>query len=102
MKAPVIDRTKYLKPINRFFNRSFSSLDEYKSEAEFQKILNDFVTLETVKKAIERAKAIRQENEELNRKIIINNNFKFFKDNPDTTVQDVVSRIFDLCCINYS
>lgn len=101
MKAGLGNRTQYLGLINRYFHRHFSSLDEYKSEGEFKKILGDYVTLDTVKMAIKRANAIRDENYELGRKRITKHEFTFYKDNPDTTVHSVVSKIFDICGIDY-
>lgn len=101
MKAAVVNRTKYLGPINSYFHRDYSNLDEYKSESEFNKILEDFVTLDTVKLAIKRANTIRKEHDEVGRSKTIIHNFEFYKDNPDTTVHDVVSKIFDICGFNY-
>lgn len=41
------------------------------------------------------------ENYELGRKRITKHGFTFYKDNPDTTVHSVVSKIFDICGIDY-
>lgn len=56
--SPVPNRTSYLNPINRYFSRDFVSLNEFKEESEFQKILDECITLDSVFQATERAKKL--------------------------------------------
>lgn len=97
MTASLTNREQYLKPINKYFNRSFSSLSDYKREKEFKKILKEYVTIETAKKAVCRADKIREQRRESNCKTYEFKGQSFYYDNPDTTVHDVVRRIFEVC-----
>ena len=93
----VQDRHSYLAPINRWFHRSYGNIDEFKSHDEFQGILDEFVTLDSVEQAIHRAERIIQLNEE-DEKIKENyKGFTFYRDNPDLSVHEVVQMIFDVC-----
>ena len=58
MTHAVQDRHSYLAPINRWFHRNYTDIDEFKSHDEFQKILEEFVTLDSIIQAISRAKKI--------------------------------------------
>ena len=96
MATPVRSREAYLAPINRYFSRNFTSLDDFKSESEFQKILDEYITLDSVFLAIERAERIVEQNKKQKRA----ENYKkvvFFHDNPDISVHDVVKLIFEVC-----
>lgn len=97
MKAAVSSRTAYLKLINHYFQRNYSSLDEFKSEREFSRILQEFVTLESVKKAIERAKVLVNDNKAIGKRFENYKGFQFYRDNPDLTVHEIVKLIFDIC-----
>ena len=55
MSHAVLNRKAYLAPINRWFHRDFADLDEFKREAAFREILDEFVTLDSIKQAIRRA-----------------------------------------------
>lgn len=97
MNYAIHDRESYLKPINEFFHRKFSDLNEFKSHDEFQMILEEFVTLDSVKLAVRRAEKIVQDNNR-NKKVKENyRGFAFFHDNPDVTVHEVVRLIFEVC-----
>lgn len=58
----VHNRYAYLPLINKWFHRSYTSIDEFKRQDEFQRILNEYVTLDSIKQAIRRAKKIVQNN----------------------------------------
>ena len=96
MTHSVQNRNSYLAYVNRYFNKNYSNLNQYKQEDEFCNILNEFITLQSVKMAIDRAEKILQYN--------INNNkqqcykkFNYFQNNPDLTVHRVVQKIFNTC-----
>ena len=97
MNYAVQDRHSYLAPVNRWFNRSFKSIAEFKSHDEFQKILDEFVTLDSVKLAIERAQKLVQNNKDEKKVREMHNGFTFFRDNPDISVHEVVQLIFEVC-----
>lgn len=99
MGGTVSNRDKYLNPINRCFNKSFSRLDDYKNHDAFDKILKAFVSLDSIRKAVARADAIRKWNVTNHKEKCEHNSFCFYKDNPDTTVDKVIKKIFEVCGI---
>lgn len=64
MAYAVQDRHSYLAPVNRWFHRNHTSIDDFKSYDEFQGILDEFVTLDSIMQAINRAEKIIQNNED--------------------------------------
>ena len=90
------NRYSYLQLINTHFKRSYKKLDEYKSAEEFQGILDEFITLDSVFVAIDHAQVISERNK-IQGKQEEYRHFKFFQDNPDTTVHSVIKIIFDAC-----
>lgn len=101
MHAPLANRKQYLTSINRFFHRDYKKLSEYKAEKEFSGILKEYITLDSVKKAIGRAAALRLRQNDNGYSLTNYRNFKFYKENPDTTVDQIVKLIFDICEITY-
>ena len=99
MIETVADRNRYLDSINRYFHKSYSRLDDYKSHDKFDKILKDFVSLDSIRNAVARAKDIRKWNSDNNKEKCNHNGFCFYKDNPDTTVDEVIKKIFEVCGI---
>lgn len=97
MRAAVLNRMAYLRPINHYFNRKYNSLDEFKSEKEFTELLQEFVTLESVKDAIKRADEIVNENNMKGKKCENYKGFRFFRNNPDVSVHEIIKLIFDVC-----
>ncbi|MCD8119069.1 MAG: RloB family protein [Lachnospiraceae bacterium] len=96
----VTDRHAYLKLINRHFHRKYSRMDEFKKEEEFKKILEEFVTLDSVFQAIENARRIESVNVESGNKQENYKNYKFYHDNPATSVHEVVQMIMELCGVS--
>ena len=98
MGYSVPNRHAYLEPVNRWFRKDYRSLDAFKARDEFQSVLTEFVTIDSVKKAIVRAKRLdRDALENPERKLENYRNFKFYQDNPHTTVHGAVEMIFDVC-----
>lgn len=97
MNYDVQDRRAYLDPINRWFHRHFANLDEFKRENEFQKILDEYVTIDSVKCAIQRAGKIVDSNISEGKIKETYKGFTFFRDNPDVTIHEIVRMIFDVC-----
>jgi len=56
-------RRQYLTPLNQAYDQQFENLDQYKHEDNFKRIL-DQLTLDNVRKAIQRSKTIMQRNQE--------------------------------------
>ena len=97
MNYAVADRTAYLRPINQYFHRSYRSLNEFKNAAEFQRILDEFITLDAVLEAVKRAERIVNQNEQQHKVKQTYRKFSFFRDNPDVTVHKVVQMMLDAC-----
>lgn len=97
MSHSVQNRYAYLSSLNKYFNRSFAHIDDFKRADEFQKILDEFVTLDSVKSAVARAEMITEGNEKDKKKQEVYRGFSFYRDNPDITVHEVVKMIFDVC-----
>lgn len=93
----VQDRHSYLAPINRWFHRYYTNIDEFKSHDEFQKILDEFVTLDSIALAINRADKIVHNNIEERKIKETYKGITFFRDNPDVSVHNVVQMIFEVC-----
>lgn len=89
-------RKDYLAPINDCFNEKFEDLDHYKREKDFMRCLSK-LTLDDVKKAIERAEKINSQNilngyNEENYK-----GYKHFKENPSLSIHEQVKTILIEC-----
>lgn len=72
-------------------------LARFKHAKEFQEILDEFVTLESVVLAVKRADAIVQANYDARKKQENYRGFQFFRDNPDINVHEMIKLIFDVC-----
>lgn len=97
MTHAIQDRHSYLAPVNRWFYRTYTSIDEFKSHDEFQKILDEFVTLDSIRQAINRAGKIIQSNGDDKKIKETYKEITFFRDNPDISVHEVVQMILDVC-----
>lgn len=97
MTHSVDNRYSYLHSINRWFNRNYNKLDDYKKKDEFQRILDEYVTLDSVLDAVHRAEKIVSNNAAMNKKKENYKGIAFYRDNPDTSVHEVVKLIFEVC-----
>ena len=97
MDYSIQDRKAYLSPINRWFHRDFADLDEFKQEAAFQEILDEFVTLDSIRHAIRRAEKIVEQNAQGRKASENYRGLTFYHDNPDVSVHEVVRLIFEVC-----
>ena len=91
------NKKSYLKDINILYEEKFQSLDEYKQEDNFKRVLSK-ITLEDVNFAIENGKIIRNKNLEEKKKII-SGKFEYFEENPDLTIHSCIEEIFKDCKI---
>ena len=97
MNYSVQDRYAYLAPIKQHFHKQYRSLDDFKREEEFQSILDTYVTLESVKTAVERANRIVASNGEQGKTCDDYRGIRFYHDNPDLSIHEVVLKIFEIC-----
>lgn len=102
MTASVANRGAYLRPINQYFKREYHSLAEFKNETEFQHILEEFITLDTIFTAVSRAERIAENNAKQSKKRINYHSVTFYPDNPDVSVHEIVQMIFDVCEVKRS
>ena len=96
MSQTLSSRKDYLRYINKYFQKKYVKFEQFKSEKEFCSILNEFVTIDSVKYAIKNAEKIVAINCEA-QKHISYKNFEFYPQNPDLTVHRIVDRILKTC-----
>lgn len=76
-------RTQYLKPINDLYGERFESLDEYKHEGNFKRVLGK-LTIEDVITAVGRAEALSQRARENDFRKAQHCGYDYYLDNPIT------------------
>jgi hypothetical protein len=93
---PLAKQSSYLEYINKVFGTSFETLEKYKSEANFQKILSK-LTIVDVKSAIKRAEKIQEKN-------VINGfqlqkycGVEYFNENPSLSLHKIIEKILNEC-----
>lgn len=89
-------RRQYLDRINRAYGENFESLSRYKEEDNFKRLLSK-LTLEDVRTAIRRAKAIQSQNE-LNGHVLQKYaGFTYYCENPSLSVWEKIEKIMKDC-----
>jgi len=71
-------------------------LREYKKEDNFKRLLNN-LNLDDVCQAIIRAKIINERNIQCNKILYEHRKYKYYLDNPATSVWVIIERIFNDC-----
>lgn len=94
--GPLTDRKQYLVPIQQCFNEKFEDLDHFKREDIFKRCLKK-LTLEDVKAAIKRADKLTLQNIRDNKKITNHSGYKYYRDNPALSINEIVERILSEC-----
>ena len=89
-------RHQYLGAINRAYDERFSTMDEYKQESNFKRLLGK-LTLTDVWTAVERAERIMEKNKETGYPLQQYCGFEFYKVNPSLSVWEIVKQILDEC-----
>ena len=95
----VVKCDQYLNILNSAFGENFSSLDHYKEERNFKRLLQD-LSLKDVRCAIQSAQKIEQRNLESHtpqlhkkyRKI-----YSYYKENPSLNLHTVIDKLFQEC-----
>lgn len=88
-------RQQYLAPLNAAFHEHFNSLDEYKREDNFQRILKQ-LSLGDVKEAIRRSEQLMQHNDEcFERKQY--KGYSFYAENPSLSIWESIKKILHGC-----
>jgi hypothetical protein len=89
-------RRQYLDKLNKVFNESFENLDQYKHEDNFKRVLKK-LSLDNVKKAVERSKMIMQQNATSGYVPEQYKGYKFYKENPSLSTWEVIEKILKDC-----
>ncbi|MEG1197130.1 MAG: RloB family protein [Raoultibacter sp.] len=91
-RAQLGHRRDYLRPINRAFSEQFESLDQYKHEANFKRVLSK-LSLDDVVDACRRARAISHANREDERCFAEHCGYTYCLDNPATELWVTIRKI---------
>lgn len=89
-------RRQHLVPLNRAFGENFESMDEYKHEDNFKRILSR-LTLSDVVEAINRAKTIMQRNHENGYVLHKYKRYRYYKENPSLAIWEAIEKILKDC-----
>jgi len=95
----LIHRNQYLEPLNRAYGEHFSTLDEYKHEDNFKRLLRQ-LSLEDVRNAITRSKTITKINQDNGYLLHNYKNYKYYKENPSLSIWESIEQILIDCGIN--
>lgn len=92
----LVNNSAYLQYINKCYNENFQSLNGYKEEHNFKRILSK-ITLDEVKNAIFRAKQIMLNNKNNGFRICDYRKEKYYKENPSLSIHEIIEKIFKDC-----
>lgn len=95
----VADRSKYVEQINTLYGTNFTKLKDNKNRDTFDKLLEQ-ISLEDVKRAICNSQKIRLYQEDIGHHMVEYKGFKYYRENPDLTINECVEIILKECGIN--
>ena len=95
----VANRSRYIEQINALYGMNFTKLKDNKNKGAFKKLLEQ-ISLEDVKRAMRYSQEIRPYQEEIGHHMVEYRGFKYYRENPDLTVNECVELIFKECDIN--
>ena len=88
----IANRRQYLNFINQAFSEQFETLDHYKHETNFKRLLSK-MTLNDVKEAIRRSEAIMNANQECGYILYQYKGYKYYTENPSLSIWEIVRKI---------
>lgn len=94
----LMHRRQYLVPLNRAYGENFENLEQYKHENNFKRILSK-LSLDHVRQAIRRSKAIMQKNAEMGYRMQEYKGYRYYKENPSLSLWEQIERILADCKI---
>lgn len=94
--GPKTDGKQYINSINRAYNKHFLSMDDYKHYDHFKSCLEQ-LSIDNVKKAIERSKGIMESNQANGYQLQRYKGYSFYRENPSFLVWEVVEKILKDC-----
>lgn len=86
---------QYLEKINKVYNEKFASMEEYKQERNFKRLLSK-LSLDDVKRAIGYAENIERKNAQ-NYTIQKHKEFKYYVENPSLSINVSIKKILEEC-----
>lgn len=92
----LVDKEKYLEPLNKYFKERFAGLKSYKEEANFKRCLNK-LTLDDVKAAIRRAETIEAMNMKKGEKEKEAHGMHYYGCAPSLTIHRPIKMILSDC-----
>ncbi|NTW06011.1 MAG: RloB domain-containing protein [Peptococcaceae bacterium] len=92
----VSHRRNYINLLNRAYQESFESMDEYKQEANFKRCLGK-LQLSNVIAAANRAKNTMQRNQDNGYTLHHYRMYKYYKENPSLTIWEPIEKILKDC-----
>lgn len=91
-----IDRKHYIKEINKAYNKDFMDMNDYKHHDHFKSCLQQ-LSIDDVKKAIERSKRIMESNQANGYQLQKYKGYSFYRENPSLMVWEIVEKILKDC-----
>jgi hypothetical protein len=92
-------RRQYLDPINRAYDENFESMDDYKHESNFKRVLSR-LNLNDVKDAINRARSIMERNHINGYVLHEYKGYRYYKENPSLSIWEAIEKILKDCGIS--
>ncbi|MBQ6505006.1 MAG: RloB domain-containing protein [Flexilinea sp.] len=93
-----VHRSQYLEPINHAFGENFEDLEHFKQEKNFKRCLAK-LTLNDVRKAIQRAEKITENNKNIGNIHLQYKGYNFFRENPALSIHEIVKTMMSDCGI---
>lgn len=90
------NRRQYISSINNAYGENFSSLDHYKHEDNFKRILSK-ISFQDIKDAVQRSKVIMQRNEENGLVLQEYKGYRYYRENPSLSIWESIERILKNC-----
>lgn len=97
--GPLTKRQDYITQINKCFCNSgerFENLEQFKQKSSLEKSFKQ-LSLEDVKKAIDRAEKITKANEQNHKQLIKHSGYSYYRENPALSIHKVVKKILVEC-----
>ena len=89
-------RKNYINPLNQAYGEKFEDMDEYKHEDNFKRCLRQ-LSLDNVRKAIDRANKIMARNQENGYRLYEYKGYKYYKENPSLEINGIIEKILKDC-----
>ena len=89
-------RSQYLAPINQTYDEQFDTLDHFKHENNFKRVLRK-LCLQDVIAAIKRSRSITEQNRENGYSLMSYKGYSYYRENPSLSIWESVSMILTDC-----